>query len=389
MSEETNERISLSLCDGGARGVEGATPARAQSPESAGERKERKIDLIDLMEAERLVYAFIKQNLSPEDYSRIEQDLRNGKITVYGHTYRLANSAEEIREILNLSWDAPIKVKTSATSDNKIRLDIYFIGETLEQKVVEEKKLQGLSRTLMYKLIRSERKVVIQNIFTGEKWEEVVSMAGFDDHFEDFITGKQITKDEVPDYLGIKVVQCVEVPNPHFRTDGLQKLYVFSDGTVAEFWGYKITGGGREEDLSALESLDAGGEGAEVPVFIFRNREVDRIWKKIYMKAIELFHRREAEEWKRRREQWRQEILELQKKHEEKLQSVEKFLMDTKAVGFIDKEGIEWLKERSPVARDLYLYYDPFEGIEVLWLGNEIDVKVGSEKFRIPVKEVA
>jgi hypothetical protein len=343
-----------------------------------------KIDSIDLMEAERLVYALVKQSLSPEDYSRIEQELRNYKITIYGRTYQLANTSEEIQKILSLSWDMSIKVKASATSDDKIRLDIYLIGETLEQKVVEEKKLQGLSRALIYKLVRVQKKATVKNIFTGEKWEETISVAGFEDHFEDFITGEEVDVDRVPEFLGIRVVNVVDVPNPYNITQGyLQKIYVFSDGAVAEFWGYKIVGG-RAEDLSALESLDAGGEGYEEPIFVFRNREVDRIWKKVYMKAIELYHRREAEEQRRQREQWKKEIEEAQAKYQQKTETIIHFLKSRK---FITKEEIEWLKEQSPTpVIELYVYHDPIEGIEVLWLGDSISVEVRGEKFKIPIR---
>jgi hypothetical protein len=37
MSAKVDEKMSLRACEGGTRGVEGATPARAQSPESAGD----------------------------------------------------------------------------------------------------------------------------------------------------------------------------------------------------------------------------------------------------------------------------------------------------------------------------------------------------------------
>ena len=379
MCASVGERMSLKACEGGARGVEGATPARAQSPESAGER----IGLVDLMEVERLVYGFVKKvGLRPEDYARIEQELRDHKITVYGRSYKLSNSTDEIQKILGLSWDAPIKVKASSIND-KIRLDIFEVAEFLEERVVEEKKLQGLSRAVIHKLVRVQRKQLIKNIFTGETWTDDVSVASFEDRFEDFVTGKALSEEEALDYLGVKVVKCVDVPNPHFKTDGLQKIYIFSDGTVVEFWGYKITGGGREEDLSALESLDAGGEGGEVPIFVFRNRNVDRIWRKVYLKAIELHHRREAEEWRRQREQLRREIEEASRKTDD----IANFLRSKK--GGITKQELDWLKNISPVTCDTYVYFDPNEGIEVSWLVDEVVVNIKGEKFKIPIKEVA
>jgi len=378
MCASVGERMSLKACEGGARGVEGATPARAQSPESAGER----IGLVDLMEVERLVYGFVKKvGLRPEDYARIEQELRDHKITVYGRSYKLSNSTDEIQKILGLSWDAPIKVKASSIN-GKIRLDVFEVGEFLEERVVEEKKLQGLSRAVVHKLVRVQRKQLIKNIFTGETWIDDISVASFEDRFEDFVTGKALSEEEALDYLDVKVVKCVDVPNPHFKTHGLQRIYIFSDGTVVEFWGYKITGGGRE-DLSALESLDAGGEGGEEPIFVFRNRDVsDRIWRKIYLKAIELYHRREAEEWRRQREQWRREIEESQKTDD-----IANFLRSKK--GGITKQELDWLKNVSPATRDMYVYFDPNEGIEVLWLGGEVAVNIKGEKFKIPIKEVA
>ena len=344
-----------------------------------------KIDSIGLMEAERLVYALVKQSLSPEDYSRIEQELRNYKITIYGRTYQLANTSEEIQKILSLSWDMSIKVKASATSDDKIRLDIYLIGETLEQKVVEEKKLQGLSRALIYKLVRVQKKATVKNIFTGEVWEEYISVATFEDRFEDFITGQEINFDQVPETLGVRVVNVVAVPNPHNITQGyLQKIYVFSDGAVAEFWGYKIASGRKEGDLSALESLYAGGEGYEEPIFVFRNKDVNRIWKKIYMKAIELYHKWEAEEWRRKREEWKREIEDAQKRYQQKTDDIISFLR-SKRDG-ISKQELEWLKSRSPIVRDFYVYCDLVEGIEVIWMVDEVSVNIRGEKFKIPIR---
>ena len=139
MSANVDERMSLRACEGGARGCDPSSPARGEvTPESAGQ-----ISIADLMEAERVIYGFIKKvGLKPEDYSRIEQDLRNGKITIYGHTYRLANSSEEIQKILDLPWDAPIKVKASVTGD-KVRLDVYSIDEVFEQKGCRREETAG------------------------------------------------------------------------------------------------------------------------------------------------------------------------------------------------------------------------------------------------------
>jgi len=378
--------MSLSVCDGGARPLDSLTPAQGvNGGESAGERR-NEIDTIDLMEAERIVYGFIRRvGLAPEDYPRIERELQDRKITVYGRIYELANTSEEIQKIFELPWDAPIKVKASATDDGKIRLDVFEAVEFTEEKVVEEKKIQGILRAVLHKLVRRVRKQTIKDVFTGEILaEEEVSVATFEDSFEDFITGKEIMEDEAPDYIGVRVVSVVDIPNPYNITQGyLQKIYVFSDGAVAEFWGYKIAGGGRAEDLSALESLDAGGEGYEEPIFVFRNREVDRIWKKIYMKAIELHHKREAEEWKRQTEQWKREIEEASRKTDD----VISFLRSKK--DGITKQEMDWLESRSPVVRDFYVYYDPNEDVEVLWLGDELAVRIKGERFKIPIKEAA
>jgi hypothetical protein len=379
VSKKTGDAVN-----GGTRGVEGATPARAQSPESAGGFVKH-----DLEEIEWLVKGLIGCSLDPAWTSAIEKQLRNKKIDVFGRIYELVNSDEEIQKILSLPPTAPIQVKARLV-DGKVYIDVLWVAERVEEEVVEEKKVQGLSAAILHKWIRVTRRLVAKSLFSGREWELDTDLPSLKERFEDFVTGKEIARDEIPDYIGVKVIQCVEVPNPHFKTYGLQRLYVFSDGTVVEFWGWQVSGSREEGGLEGVfGSLDTGGGDGATPIFVFRNIQLAEEFKWIYEKAIDLFHRREAEEYRRQREQWKKEIEEAQAKYQQKTETIIHFLKSRKN-GFITKEEIEWLKTQSPTpAVELHVYRDPFENIEVLWLGGEVSVKVGREEFRIPVKEVA
>jgi hypothetical protein len=57
------------------------------------------------------------------------------------------------------------------------------------------------------------------------------------------------------------------------------------------------------------------------------------------------------------------------------------------SAGQIRWKRIAWIlinQARELVMKELF-----GEDVEVLWLGDEVAVKIGKEKFRIPIKEVA
>jgi hypothetical protein len=342
-------------------------------------------------EIEWLVSRFIRHELDQVDYTRIREELQNKRFTIYNREYTIENSDEEIRKIFTIPFDAPIKVKASIT-DDKVRLDLFWIDRKIEEEIVKEKKIEGLSHTLIYKVVKIIRKAIIKSVFAREE-KEVEIDSIIEERFEDFLTGRRLnTDEELVEHLGIKVIKEVDVPTLRqgdYLSNYLQTIYVFSDGTVLGFYGYRIVHEEGGEPLTNLGFADYGGESYEVPVLKFINTSYiydvlgEILAERLYKTAIKLYHKKENEEYKKQREQWIEEFKEAQRKQED----LEKFLLSKKN-SYFTKDEIEWLRSISPARNDCFIYFDGINGIEVLdmLILGKVKIKVGREVFEVPVK---
>jgi len=336
---------------------------------------------------------FINGIMDSSWQQRFLQDIKNKTVSVFDRQYRLRLTDEQINKILAIPplVDKLIDVKIEG---GEVIINIFLIYTDEEREIIDVKKIQGVGKILLRKTEKVYKIFRYVNLFTNivERQEKV--FLRINEVFETENGQKLSSDEEIVEYLGIYVIREVDVPTlrkDDYLSNYLRKLYIFNDGTVLGFYGYKIVheeGGELEPNFGyAYES----GESYEVPILKFLN--VSGIYtiicnvlgevyaERLYKTAIERFYKKQAEEWRTQREEWRREFEEAQKRQED----LEQILLSKKG-SFFTKEEIEWLRSISPTKNPMYIYFDGLNDIEVYEFLGRIKVKIGREQFEVPVK---
>ena len=287
-------------------------------------------------------------------------DKNEKSITVDGRKFYLQLSNEDFEKLLE-AWRAfkNFKLEIIKAEDEKIWVRAYVFQRQKEEYEVSRKHIKSVDgqKTLVCKEVEVVTYLLKVDLFTGEviKKEEIDVKRVCE--YE-----PEVPEDDIPSFLGLKVVDFKEFPRPPLAVRYKEWEATFNDGAVLSFHGHKTL-------------KDDEGE-YQVPDYRLNNGRYD---EDVYIKAVDIYFKNRAEEQRLLMEKMKEEI---EKAHKEQ-EKIEEFLL-SKQGAVITIEELEWLQSISPTSRHRYYYFDGVNGIYVLDLFDKVEIKVSNKVFKVP-----